>query len=82
MYAYFQLGIIAHEIGHALGFFHEHQRRDRDKYIRINGENLIKGREALFAVIHSSMIENLGVEYDYTSDMHYNPKVSSLYSIR
>lgn len=31
---------MAHEIGHAIGFYHEHQRDDRDQHVVFNCENL------------------------------------------
>ncbi len=61
----------AHELGHALGFFHEHQRWDRDHYVAIHYENIKPGREFDYDwVPKTNWIVNVAA-YDYRSIMHY-----------
>ncbi|KAM9841701.1 hatching enzyme 1.2-like [Aulostomus maculatus] len=61
-------GTIQHELLHALGFYHEHTRSDRDQYIRINWENI--PAEAAFNFLKMET-NNLNTSYDYSSVMHY-----------
>jgi hypothetical protein len=43
----FQIQAI-HEIGHALGFYHEHARTDRDQFVEILWSNVKPGMEIQF----------------------------------
>ncbi|XP_054617077.1 low choriolytic enzyme-like isoform X2 [Dunckerocampus dactyliophorus] len=63
-----QHGIILHEMMHALGFYHEHTRSDRDNYVRIEWENVQKLHRHNF---QKQDTNNLNIPYDYTSLLHY-----------
>ncbi|MEO1165503.1 MAG: M12 family metallopeptidase [Chloroflexota bacterium] len=62
-------GNTIHEIGHAIGLWHEHSRNDRDEYVDVRFENIYRGYEHNFQ-IQSNDGEDIG-EYDYGSIMHY-----------
>ncbi|XP_023232124.1 zinc metalloproteinase nas-13-like isoform X2 [Centruroides sculpturatus] len=68
------VGIILHELGHAIGLFHEHTRRDRDKYIKILLDNIKEEHKEAFQIYPS-----VGVcgTYSYDTIMHYGPKLGA-----
>lgn len=70
-----------HELGHAMGFFHEHSRPDRDQFVSIQFRNIKRGKERQFRKYPASLINSYGVPYDYESIMHYGPYVSLQVSI-
>lgn len=61
--------VMAHELAHAMGFWHEQSRADRDDYIQVNYGN-----------IQSSQAHNFDIRvnggdfgpYDFASAMHYD----------
>lgn len=60
-----------HELGHALGFFHEHQRWDRDRFVTIHYEHVKPGREPDYDWVPMTNWIVVTPEYDYRSIMHY-----------
>ncbi|KAL1517012.1 hypothetical protein ABEB36_000833 [Hypothenemus hampei] len=66
-----QFGIIVHEIGHAIGYYHEHTRPDRDNYVQVFEENILKDQRTNFNKLPKDQVTSLGLKYDYDSIMHY-----------
>ncbi len=64
-----EFGAAVHELGHAFGLWHEHNREDRDNYVRINWENIADGAERNFTQCIDNG-EDIN-QYDYGSIMHY-----------
>lgn len=62
---------IRHEMLHALGFYHEHQRRDRDSHIDVLVENMSAAEYADNHTKKSSSQSKHDGKYDLDSVMHY-----------
>ncbi|PSN46655.1 Tolloid-like protein 1 [Blattella germanica] len=57
-----KFGIVVHELGHVVGFWHEHTRPDRDDHVQIDYN---------FNKLTDEEVNSLGLAYDYDSIMHY-----------
>uniref|UniRef100_A0A8D3CVN6 Meprin A subunit n=1 Tax=Scophthalmus maximus TaxID=52904 RepID=A0A8D3CVN6_SCOMX len=67
-----RIATIEHEFLHALGFWHEQSRADRDDYVKIMWDRISDGREHNFNTYNDTTSSSLGVPYDYGSMMHYS----------
>ena len=69
-------GSTVHECLHALGFYHEQSRNDRDSWVRINWANIQENFRSNF-----NQYLNNGVDigpYDYGSIMHYRRRAFAI----
>ncbi|XP_023232100.1 astacin-like metalloprotease toxin 4, partial [Centruroides sculpturatus] len=66
-------GTIFHELGHVIGFYHEHNRLNRDKYIKILWDNIKEDFKTDFRVYNENFLR-ICDHYSYDSIMHYGPK--------
>ncbi|XP_078669521.1 astacin-like metalloendopeptidase [Branchiostoma floridae x Branchiostoma belcheri] len=69
-------GTVRHELMHTVGFWHEHQRPDRDDYVTIMLDNVDPAFHPQFEKISGS--STLDLPYDYGSIMHYGSHLNSI----
>ena len=63
---------ILHEVGHALGLFHEHQRSDRDSFVTLVDQDNLRGNcPSTWAANFDTKSGLLETAYDFASVMHY-----------
>lgn len=59
-----------HEIGHTIGLWHEHNRPDRDGFIKIMADNIQENDRDQYDIGNNNSGTMVG-DYDYESIMHY-----------
>lgn len=71
-------GNAIHELGHAIGLWHEHSRMDRNSYIEIYWNNIDNTDDYWknFIKYDHPFVPDVG--YDIASIMHYGPKAFSI----
>jgi ssRNA-specific RNase YbeY (16S rRNA maturation enzyme) len=68
-----QHGKIVHELLHVVGFHHEHQRPDRNKYVEILWDNIKDDCKDQFDILSAPVSYLKGFPYDSDSVLHYGP---------
>lgn len=66
---------VVHALMHVLGFWHEHQRPDRDTYVQVQTANVDPARAVEFAIVPVG--NTYGQAYDFDSVMHFGASEGS-----
>ncbi len=73
------MGIAAHEIGHAIGLYHEQARSDRDANVVVHWNNILPGYETNFYTYIERGLAGEDVSvYNVESIMHYDSNAFSI----
>ncbi|XP_050503210.1 zinc metalloproteinase nas-1-like [Diabrotica virgifera virgifera] len=65
-----EAGTVIHELMHLIGFYHEHNRSDRNDYIELTLANVNPNYTSEFDIESGN---TFNIPYDYDSTMHYGP---------
>ena len=60
---------IKHLFMHTIGFYHEHNRPDRDQNVEISWDNIQESSKPFFN--KRKFMEKFNISYDFNSIMHY-----------
>ncbi|CCD65318.1 Zinc metalloproteinase nas-28 [Caenorhabditis elegans] len=66
-------GTATHELMHAIGFWHQQSRADRDNYVYVDFSNIIPSQAYNFQKMAVDQAQLLNLPYDYGSVMQYYP---------
>lgn len=64
------LHVVLHEMAHTLGMTHEQSRSDRDGYVTVYWEHVLRGKDN--QNLAKEETNNQNIPYDYSSLMHYS----------
>ncbi|CAJ0595812.1 unnamed protein product [Cylicocyclus nassatus] len=68
--------IVLHELLHAVGLEHEHQRPDRDEHVKLVEKNIDPNETDQYKKLKPQKIATFGLPYDYNSIMHTRKRLS------
>ena len=73
-YFFDTVGTVLHEMLHAMGFVHEHQRSDRDDFVKVNYQNIHPGM--------CDYIITISIKYICYKSFVSNHTLSDIFSVR